>query len=109
MRNKMAVPSQLERVTNQWQPVRAGGTAKTRVTDECSKFKDRNGRRCLETEDLSENQIARAMAGPARISSRKPRCGCADGNRGNLVEGGNTQRDWRTLGGKPRDVGRVIQ
>ena len=89
MRNKKAVPSHLERVTNQWQPARTGGTAQKRVTDELTYIKDRNGRGFLPAQNASQNQVGGAMAGPARISSRKPRCGCANGGRGNRSQSGN--------------------
>jgi hypothetical protein len=88
MRNKKAVPSQLERVTNQWQPARTGGTAQQRVTDELTYVKDRKCRGFLPAQNSSENQAGRAMVGPARISCRKPGCGDSDGGRGNYSQAG---------------------
>jgi len=86
MRNKMAVPSQLERVTIQWQPVVAGGTANRRVTDDDSKFKDRTGGRSV-AQDMAENPNPRTMVGQTGLSARMPRCGCSDGNRRNHAPG----------------------
>jgi hypothetical protein len=87
-KNKKAVPSHLERVTNQWQPARTGGTAQKRVTDELTYIKDRNGRGFLPAKNSSKNQAGRAMVGQARIFTRKPRCGCSSGGRGNHSQGG---------------------
>jgi hypothetical protein len=86
--NKKAVPSQLERVTHQWQPALTGGTARQRVTNDLSKTKDRNCRGLLPGQNASQNQTARAMVGPAWISCRKPRCGDLNDAGGNNPEGG---------------------
>jgi len=104
MRNKKAVPSQLERVTNQWQPASTGGTAQRRVTDELSFVKDRNGRGFLPAQDASQNQVGRAMVGPARISCRKPRRGCANGGRGNHSQSGNAD----AINGSGRGLGNLL-
>jgi len=101
--NKKAVPRHLERVTNQWQPALTGGTAHKRVTDDLTKNKDRNCRGFLPAQDSSKNQIARPMVGQARICTRKPRCGCSNGGRGNHTQGrkaDNVNASGRDLGDK---------
>ena len=80
--NKKAVPSHLERVTNQWQPASTGGTAHQRVTHDLKNTKDRNCGGFLPAQDVSKNQVARPMVGQAGISGRKPRCGCSNGDKG---------------------------
>jgi Type I site-specific restriction-modification system, R (restriction) subunit and related helicases len=83
LQNNKAVPSQLERVTNQWQPALTGGTARERVTDEYTIVKDRTGRRYFPAQDLSQDPPARSVAGAARIQS-----GCS--------RFGNSGDGWRT-------------
>jgi len=86
--NKKAVPSHLERVTNQWQPAQTGGTAHRRVTNDLTNIKGRNCRGFLPAQDSSENQVARSMVGQAGICTRKPRCGSSSGGRGNHTQAG---------------------
>ena len=102
--NKKAVPSHLERVTNQWQPARTGGTAQRRVTDELTKIKDRNCRGFLPGQNSSKDQIGRPMVGQARISTRKPRRGCSDGGRGNRSQGGKAD----TMNPNDQDLGDIF-
>jgi hypothetical protein len=73
LQNKRAVPSQLERVTNQWQPATTGGTARERVTDEHTIIKDRTRWRHIPAKDLSQDPFARPVACSTRIQSRYAR------------------------------------
>ena len=99
--NKKAVPSHLERVTHQWQPASTGGTTRKRVTHDLTNIKGRNCRGFLPAQDISKDQVARPMVGQAGISSRKPRCGCSDGGRGNFTQGGKAD----TMNANGRDLG----
>jgi hypothetical protein len=86
--NKKAVPSQLERVTNQRQPVVAGGTAQTRVTHEHSFVKDRKRGGFLPRQNSSQNQAGGQMAGKARVRGGEPCPSGAGRIRGTRPSGG---------------------
>jgi hypothetical protein len=103
-KNKKAVPSHLERVTNQRQPASTGGTAHERVTRVFENIKDRNCRGFLPAQNISENQVAGPMVGQAGISSRMPRCGCFNGGRGDHAQAGKAD----AMSANGRDLGDIF-